>query len=245
MKLYVYVSESEKISDLVPITETARAYNAANDITGIFSYNHGYYLQVIEGENDAVESLVKRIWVDKRHQNVTEILDVEIDERFFTDWSMNLIPLLKRNETFQTFVDSVNDNIDLLTYQQRDLMKLFCDLNNLKAHNNRKGGSLKALKYSISEWPNGDVINASSSLLSLCGTLMNNPTNFRKLVGTKTHGSKKEVRSMLNQLNKAGFLKVTQTGNIVHNESNPRFEHLHKIQKQVQKQRELRALRTA
>jgi len=228
MKLYVYISESKKLSDLVPITEASRAYNAAKGITGVFCYNHGYYFQVIEGEDDDVENLVKNIWVDKRHQNICEILDVEIDERFFTDWSMNLIPLLKRNEAFLTFVECVKDNINFLSRQQRSLMKLFCELDDSAVSSSRKAQPLSPLKYSISEWPNGDVINSSSSLLSLCGTLMNNPIGFKALAEQKMHGSREEIRSMLNELNKSGFLKVTQEES-VNQES--QFEHLHKVQR--------------
>ncbi len=210
MRLYVYISESVKLSDIVPIVESSKVSNASHGITGVLSYGYGHYLHVIEGEEAQVSNLIKNIRKDTRHQNITEILDADTDKRLFSDWSMNLVPLLKRNESFVRFVDFLNNNIVLLSRKQKRLMKIFYKLNETKVPTAKQADPLKPLSYSIVEWPDFDVVEVSSSLLSLCGALMNNPTHFRKLVNQKMYGAEDEIRYMLNQLNHSGYLKVTQ-----------------------------------
>lgn len=214
MRLYVFVSEAVKLSDLVSIVETAKVSNAVHEITGVLSYSYGHYMQVLEGNDADVSSLLKNIRKDSRHQNITEILDLEIDERIFSDWSMNLVPLLKRNESFISFIDVLNNNIALLSRKQKRLMKIFHNIIDAKIPSAAEVNPFRPLSYSIIEWPNFDVVKPSSSLLSLCGTLMNNPTHFRNLVNQKMYGTEEEVRFMLNQLNQAGYLKVTQIQNL-------------------------------
>jgi len=66
----------------------SRAKNAQLGITGILLYQDGNILQVLEGERETVETLVERIEADPRHRGFIRLLDREIDERGFPDWSM-------------------------------------------------------------------------------------------------------------------------------------------------------------
>lgn len=213
MRLYVYVSEAVKLSDLVPILETSKALNAAHGISGILSYNHGHYLQVIEGEQAEVDELVINLKKDPRHQNFCEVLNVEIEDRFFSDWSMNLVPLLKRNESFLNFISFLNQNIDLLDRTQNRLFNIFYEIPETQEQAPEPVQYASPLVYSINEWPNFDVIEPSSCLMSLCGSIMNNPTRFAELEKRHFYGSEKQLRAMLNDLNRAGYLKVTMSQN--------------------------------
>ena len=229
MRLYVYVSEAVKLSDLVPILESSQTFNTANGITGVLSYSYGHYLQVLQGEDAVLTDLVKKIQKDTRHQNMTEILDINIDQQFFTDWSMNLVPLLKRNESFINFIDCVNENIDLLSSKQKRLMKIFHSIIDKKIPTAKQANPFKPLSYSINEWPDFEAVEPSSALLSLCGRLMNNPNTFREIVKLGMYGTESEIRTMLNQLNKAGYLKVTQLQNLGKSRNKVRSGYLDKI----------------
>ncbi|MBX2848989.1 MAG: BLUF domain-containing protein [Acidiferrobacterales bacterium] len=235
MRLYIYISEAVKLSDLNQILETSTSSNAAHGISGILSYNHGHYFQVIEGEDAEVSKLIKNVQKDPRHQNVTEILDIEIEGRFFANWTMNLVPLLKRNESFIRLVDFVNRNSHLLSKTQNRLFNIFYKLEDQVVAEEKPVQYASPLVYSISEWPDFDVLEPSSCLMSLCGSIMNNPTRFHELEKRHFYGSEEKLRSMLNDLNRAGYLKVTMMDNVekVHSpESNVQKGHFNTWQKQ-------------
>lgn len=72
------------------ILEVARKNNLQREITGALLYSGGYFCQVIEGTEEALEELFEIIQMDGRHSNVTVLHFEVIEERSFTDWSMAL-----------------------------------------------------------------------------------------------------------------------------------------------------------
>lgn len=74
--------------DLHPILATARAFNAANEITGMLLYRQQVFVQLLEGPEDIVRELYGRISEDERHRNVETLADNEIARRRFGHWSM-------------------------------------------------------------------------------------------------------------------------------------------------------------
>ncbi|MDB6134686.1 MAG: hypothetical protein JWM59_2929 [Verrucomicrobiales bacterium] len=62
--------------------------NTRLGVTGILLYGNGNFLQLIEGEEEAVDGLLQKISRDPRHKNVTVFLREEIPERQFGGWSM-------------------------------------------------------------------------------------------------------------------------------------------------------------
>ena len=78
-------------SDLEDIHRTARELNALDGITGLLVFNGTHFLQIIEGAKHAIEELVERLRLDRRHSGF-EIRDKHsIDARSFPDWSMELV----------------------------------------------------------------------------------------------------------------------------------------------------------
>ncbi len=51
-------------------------------------YLDGAFLQVLEAETEIAEKTFRRITSDPRHGNVFKILDAEVPERRFPEWSM-------------------------------------------------------------------------------------------------------------------------------------------------------------
>ena len=87
----VYVSRAVgqlDVEELDTILATARRNNAALDITGMLLYHEGSFIQVLEGEQAAVEALYEKISVDARHENAYVVLRTEVDTRAFDQWSM-------------------------------------------------------------------------------------------------------------------------------------------------------------
>ena len=87
----IYSSESAtpmQMDDLEDILESARERNAKAGITGALVYVDGFFLQILEGEAKAVETLMARITKDVRHETVSVLKQGEIEAPVFSDWRM-------------------------------------------------------------------------------------------------------------------------------------------------------------
>lgn len=91
MYFLIYVSSASEPmsrSDLEALLLKARNNNHALGITGMLLYKDGNFMQMLEGEQDVVESLHKAIKQDPRHHGLLTLLAGEADEREFRDWTM-------------------------------------------------------------------------------------------------------------------------------------------------------------
>lgn len=76
--------------DLNAILRTARDFNALDDITGLLIFNGTHFLQIIEGSEPAIDDLVAKLRLDRRHSNLEVRDEWTIAERAFPGWSMEL-----------------------------------------------------------------------------------------------------------------------------------------------------------
>jgi acylphosphatase len=74
--------------DLEALLEQARENNAKLGLTGMLLYKDGNFMQVLEGEKEAVSKLVETIERDPRHKGVLVLLRGTSEERLFPDWTM-------------------------------------------------------------------------------------------------------------------------------------------------------------
>jgi len=109
----VYLSNAvthEAMKDVVSKLSHYRTLNASVGITGLLLCQRGSFLQVLEGEKDAVCDLYLKIRQDPRHSAVFTIVDAPAQERQFEDWSMGFLDLdidpPKDMEGFNEFLES-------------------------------------------------------------------------------------------------------------------------------------------
>ena len=77
--------------DLNAIHNTARHLNALDGVTGLLLFDGSRFLQIVEGSEDAIDSLVARLRRDPRH-SAFEVRDERlVERRSFSDWSMELL----------------------------------------------------------------------------------------------------------------------------------------------------------
>ena len=77
--------------DLVEIHQAAKRLNALDGITGLLIFNGTRFLQIIEGDEAAIDELIERLRRDRRH-SAFEIRDARfVGQRAFPDWSMELV----------------------------------------------------------------------------------------------------------------------------------------------------------
>ena len=87
----IYASTATKLlsnEELVELLTKSQKNNIESGITGMLLYRGGNFIQVIEGEPDAVLELYKVIEADPRHKDVTLLSKDPIKSRQFPDWSM-------------------------------------------------------------------------------------------------------------------------------------------------------------
>ena len=75
-------------ADLVGLLDDSRARNEAARLTGMLLYKNGNFMQVLEGEEDAVMGAFARIEADPRHKSIDVLRSEYIQHRNFPDWTM-------------------------------------------------------------------------------------------------------------------------------------------------------------
>lgn len=87
----IYSSSSTtpmQMDDLEDILEGARESNAEAGICGALVYVDGHFLQILEGDAEALLQLMGRISRDVRHEKVTVLRQAEVAAAMFSDWTM-------------------------------------------------------------------------------------------------------------------------------------------------------------
>ena len=90
-----YISKNAVINDeetlkreIASILASANENNPKMGITGALLYSGGYFCQVIEGTDEALEELFETIQMDDRHTDVKVLHFEPLENRNFADWSM-------------------------------------------------------------------------------------------------------------------------------------------------------------
>lgn len=78
---------------IVEILAVARRNNAARNVTGMLLHHAGSFLQVLEGEEAAVEETYARIARDPRHDTIVLLSRGNSPARGFGEWSMGALEL--------------------------------------------------------------------------------------------------------------------------------------------------------
>lgn len=87
----VYVSAASKPmdeGDLLELLRQSRRNNERDGVSGLLLYAGGRFMQALEGEQETVLALYRRIAMDARHARVTTLIKFAIPERSFAEWSM-------------------------------------------------------------------------------------------------------------------------------------------------------------
>jgi hypothetical protein len=104
---YVYISTALDLSreTVDAILETCARHNVEHSITGLLLYNGRNFLQLLEGEREALDRLMARIEVDPRHAGVSMLHRGEVETRTCPDWAMKRIAIAEAVELRQQRLD--------------------------------------------------------------------------------------------------------------------------------------------
>ena len=93
----VYYSENRlqkagsAAGEIESILAASRRNNELVGVTGALMFSGGYFVQVLEGEQEAVEATFERIQQDSRHGSVQLVAFEPVAEQSFRNWSMAYI----------------------------------------------------------------------------------------------------------------------------------------------------------
>lgn len=119
MKQIVYVSQAERpfsTDELSSLLKHSQERNAADGITGLLIYRYnpdygrGNFVQALEGPEDKIDDVWRRISNDTRHHTVIIVEEGPIENRMFSDWSMGFKNVDAEDlERFEGFSDLGSD----------------------------------------------------------------------------------------------------------------------------------------
>ncbi|RPD44090.1 BLUF domain-containing protein [Hymenobacter sediminis] len=75
-------------ADLFALLAQSREYNRQHAITGLLLHGQGHFMQLLEGEASIVQALYQRIQADRRHQQVTTLLEQTGEDPYSPSWAM-------------------------------------------------------------------------------------------------------------------------------------------------------------
>lgn len=83
-------------ASLASLLEQSRGNNYHTGVTGVLSFGHGFFLQVLEGPERDLITLYSKIIADPRHRDC-QILDVGLtQDRLFSNWTMGFVGEVRR-----------------------------------------------------------------------------------------------------------------------------------------------------
>ena len=89
--IYVSQANTPLPLELKDILISSRKNNRVMRVTGAMGFIDGLYLQCLEGEEDVINTLYKRIAEDPRHSAVKTLVSKPIFDCAFSGWSMGLL----------------------------------------------------------------------------------------------------------------------------------------------------------
>jgi hypothetical protein len=105
--------------------------NRLSGISGILMCQGPHVLQLLEGEQKAVESLFNRISADPRHADVQKLLLKPVNKRLFPEWGMGIADLESKaslsRDRLQMLINDIAARTDTsgLTVEARMLISDF------------------------------------------------------------------------------------------------------------------------
>ena len=98
---YLYISTAPTLprEEVGSILATSARNNPLRGITGLLLFNGRNFLQLLEGEEGEIASLMERITADPRHSGVSVLDRRGIDTRTCPDWAMKRVLIAESIES--------------------------------------------------------------------------------------------------------------------------------------------------
>jgi hypothetical protein len=118
--------------ELSALLRQCRDTNHKRGVTGMLLYQNGTFMQMLEGEKQPVLDLYDKITKDDRHTGIHTVLEGDIEERNFEDWSMGFFNMEKADE-FPKYKDYIDEKFSLRNFDadSQDAYEFIVMFNNI------------------------------------------------------------------------------------------------------------------
>ena len=118
---YLYISTAPSLSreEVAAILASSQRNNEARGVTGLLLYNGRNFLQLLEGDESELVSLMVKISHDPRHTGISMIDRRLVRERACPDWAMRRVMIAESVEMRRKLLDA-----DLPPGLEPDLRKI-------------------------------------------------------------------------------------------------------------------------
>lgn len=113
MNRIIYISTARKRPSEVEmrdILEVSRRNNARDKLSGLLIAAGQRFLQVIEGEGEALDQAYLRIKADPRHFAIVQLEWIKVEARSFPEWQMDYVEAAEASgETLAGLIHTLTD----------------------------------------------------------------------------------------------------------------------------------------
>lgn len=81
-------SDREMLTNLREILAKSQHNNSRDGITGYLIFDKTWFIQILEGDRDAVTTTYRRIATDPRHSSASILNTRDVKDRLFPNWTM-------------------------------------------------------------------------------------------------------------------------------------------------------------
>ncbi|MEO1488805.1 MAG: BLUF domain-containing protein [Pseudomonadota bacterium] len=105
---YLYISTAPNLSreEVASILDTSACNNPVRGITGLLLYNGRNFLQLLEGEEAELVSLMLKISHDPRHSGISMLDRSHASERACPDWAMKRVLIAESVEARREILEA-------------------------------------------------------------------------------------------------------------------------------------------
>ena len=103
-------ADSIDSGEVFNIVTVAARKNPERGITGFLAFDGKRFLQVVEGESDALDDLMDELQRDRRHRNIDVLDRRQVAGRCFADWSMRRVGMGRDQEALVPLVERLDDD---------------------------------------------------------------------------------------------------------------------------------------
>lgn len=105
---YISTARSDlEISDFQNILDSANLRNEELGLTGLLAFNGLNFMQILEGARNDVNSCIRLIEGDKRHEGMVIFDRRDVPRREFPDWKMAGVLLNQAEADFELGIDEL------------------------------------------------------------------------------------------------------------------------------------------
>ncbi len=215
MKHILYVSRlnQEAHGPLVPrhlleIYENAKRSNSRHGITGMLAYKAGYYLQVIEGSDNSVDTLFRNILRDKRHTDILVLIDQTAHAKYFQMWAFESSLDLSCSPDFAKFADDHKGELSSIDHHKRTILSQFYQP---ELGKKSSGVCFKKTRLQLKRWPDLSRTAQTPQTVHLCTNLLHKTWRYEDLTELLEAMSKEELDSLLKEFRQQQVLRVIRS----------------------------------